>query len=628
MRRNLIARLNKKDDLPDRQEFLSLIERGELYLAFEKDARFAQTERGEPLQMSALYSEGIRAMLDYRIPMIALTGAAQTGKSLMAVICYSWTTARCGFNTLFLFPQQTSLYRLVPQNHKPIIDAWDRGLYPNTKRGNFTSNLQTHEASSKGNIMFTYSGAKAGDNKGASAGASIVSVSTDALYVDEASQYAPGTIDVAFRRLDAGRIPYKPVRLMGTPGSGAGIEAYIKKVRHKFYPGLICPHCNEVTFLDPLGMLFKAVSVVLPTGEKTEAFLSAAGRPMKWNSEDVTYPVDTAYLTCESCDGRISDEDIKAALFYERGTRKALKSYLDDSNYVMPSMSIELSPLLRGYKSLPRLIDQGLTTANTSDWIQQALGHASTFDSTIITLDQIKRSFNSHLPRVRVNEYDDTGWEKITVAGIDQGRSSDYLTIINYYYKREDESRERTIAEKSIREFVFIGAVARTDIPDICKHYEVEFGFIDNEPSITSAAELCDDVDGLMLCDQQAKQSDDFKKVVTRDGGVEYTCVRAAYRKFGRTLILGFSRRASDGHSLYRFNSSLEGILTDVTENSPVRHLTSVAFDPDSGGIIRPSDHVDHTWFSTLFAEMAFNYFLSEGNNESKTANWDWYGNL
>lgn len=593
----------------DRAAHLARIENNKLYDLFREDRDYAQTERGEEVSFTAIYEDYIRAILDLRIPTVVCGGCAQSGKSLSGILTYSWITTKLGFNSLFIFPQLTSLQRLIPQNHKPLIRNWESRFHPKTDTSQHTDNTQSFASRSGGTMMFSYSGAKAASNEGAAASVSIVSVSTDVLFVDEVSQYAPGAVDAAFRRLDAGRIPTKPVRLFGTCGSGAGIEQWLAKVERSYYPAVDCPHCKECVFLDPFGVLLKPVKQKLPSGEVMEVYLSSAGRPLDWHYHDEKDKVGSAYYGCPYCSGELDDTVILAARMRNRTTHNLLVDELNES--VPQSCSVELSPVSRGKKSLYRLLHTGLTTANSPDWVQQGLGKPSTFDATVITREQIERAFGRELPYVAANEYD-IGLSRVTILGIDQGRAADATVIVNYYFDRSLPN-EGLIAENAVRELIYEGMCNRSDLPALAETYGVIAGMIDSEPSVDSAASVAREIGGLELGDQQARQKDDFIIKEIRDGGNTYSCVKLAYRKIGRQLILGFSRTDAQGLPLYRLHDDLAYVMHDVTENSLVRHLTSVSFNPDTSEIERPADHCDHKWFALMFAEAAFRRYLQHG---------------
>ena len=620
-------RKNNKIGLTAREkaEYLQKIENGTLFYDFLQDLKYAVNERGEAVKITKAMAQYCQLLLDYRIPMVICSGAAQIGKSLFAVLCYSWSTSRAGFNTLFLFPQLQSLQRLVPLNHAPIVTNWETRLHAGKKARTPISNSQTVKSLSGAAINYSYSGSKSSENKGASAGTSIVSVSTDALYVDEASQYAGGAIEVAFRRLDNGRIPYKPVRLLGTPGSGGGIETFLKECEYQLYPGVKCPHCDRVALLHPFGGLLKQQEVQLPTGEITNVFLSQNGKPLKWLHGE--HQVKDAYISCEHCDGKLDDSVIETAEFYDKYTRESLEGILAQGTPM--SISVELSPLLRGNKSVARLIRQGLDTANSSDWCQQALGIPSTFDQTTITREQIAKGFDCPLPTVKINHYYKDDYDSVTVMGVDMGRSGDATAVIRYYFK-PGNSKEK-VYSNAIREVLFLATVNRGELPQIAQRFNVDTGFIDAKPSIDSSAEICAMIPQLYLSEQIGKQNDDFIERPTRDGGTEYDCIKFAYRKFARSLILLFGFNSEeDGYPLFRFHNDLKGILDDLTDKSPVKQLVSVSFDPETGEIVKPRDKNDHSFFAMHFAEAAFSYYVQREHilDDSNNSDWGWMGQL
>jgi hypothetical protein len=586
-----------------------LVGEGLLHKEIIKDWQYARNERDEQVMISPLFESYLRVLLDYRINIVICGGCAQIGKSLFAILAYSYTTCKLGYNSLFLFPQQQALERLVPLNHRPIVENWEKLLWIGKKRNQIT-NLKTIKSLSGAAILYSYVVSKVATNEGAAASTAIVSVSTDVLYIDEVSQYPKGAIEMAYRRLDASRIASQPIRLMGTAGNGAGIEKFINEADYNFYPSVICKHCNSISFLDPFGALLVPTNIIGSNGDVYQTYLSVTGRPLSWydTKGNSTQDVNKASIVCTHCFSSIVDEDIDNALFRERKSLIELNQFLDTLENKNISLSVELSPLLRGNTKMPKLLREGLTTASPTDWVQQALGKPSCFGLTNITVDHILAGFDKKLPFVKTSAYSG-GCDSLIIAGIDQGHSSDHLVIIRYYYDAT-QLEFNLISENATREFLYFGSIARNEIATVLEAFNVDFGFIDNEPSITSAAELVRETSCLMLADQQGKQKDDFIYGDAHDGGHDFPCIKVNHRKFGRNLIAGFSRKNSDNQPLYQFNKSTEWIIDAHKELSPIRHFTSVTYDPETGMLKRPIDHVDHYFYATLFAEAAFSYAI------------------
>lgn len=609
----------------------SYIAKGNLYELLLTDWHLARNERDEPVKLTAIFSEYLRLLLDYRINVVICGGCAQIGKSLFAILAYSYTVSKLGYNAIFLFPQQQAQDRLVPLNHRPVVENWEKLLFQGKKR-NLIANNQVFKSLSTGSVIYSYTAHKAQNNDGASASTAIVSVSADILFVDEVSQYPKGAIEMVYRRLDASRIPTRPKRLLGTAGNGGGIERFIKDADYNFYPSVVCESCKQIAFLDPFGALLKSEINISATGETYTNYLTSTGRPNKWHLLDATkdrQSTNNCHIRCPHCEALIDDDLIFTASFRDRKSFIGLSEYLDTIQSIEDctgfiSVSIELSPLLRGNSRMSELLREGLSTASPNDWVQQSLGKPSEFGITSIQPELILAGFGKELPKIKVNPYGE-GQNVITIAGIDQGHSSDHVVIIRYYYN-QDFYDLAEIAEKSTRYFLYFGSVNRLDIPEILKTYKVDFGFIDNEPSIDSASELVRQTNCLMLADQQAKQKDDFIKSHATDGGQDFSCIKIKFRKFSRNLIAGFSRLNDNGQPLYQFHPDLNWVKTISKDLSPVSHLCSVVYDPDTGNIIRPVNHVDHYFYATMFAESAFNYFLvydtyGAGNNSS-VLNW------
>jgi hypothetical protein len=149
--------------------------------------------------------------------------------------------------------------------------------------------------------------------------------------------------------------------------------------------------------------------------------------------------------------------------------------------------------------------------------------------------------------------------------------------------------------------------------------YEVDFGIIDNEPSRTTIAELCDRT-VLEMADQKGRKTIDFEKKMVRDGGVEFPCWFINSDKYKQAVVdaaVGLEDLAAwDGRPAYRFPASWDKHLLVNGEQSPLRHLCAVKYDSLEEKWVRPRDHIDDLFYAAHFAEAALAIAIEQGIND------------
>lgn len=454
----------------------------------------------------------------------------------------------------------------------------------------------------KASGIFTYaSTSRPSSERPAAAGSAVVSVSADILFLEERSQYQPGSDAPLFRRLDASRIPTKPVRALGTPGGGQGIEAEIEKADYYFYPHCRCDRCQFQIPLNPKICLLSAP-------------LSESGRPVKWYCSDEKNAIATAYFACPKCLHPISNEQRENAYMVCLHNGITLRDFLD--NYTVTDyrmiVGINLSPLLRqsSYNLASEIIQSGLDTSNSDDFQQQVLGLPSINSNNSITLDQIKNAIASR--KIKANA-------DFRLCGIDQGRREDYLMVVDYFLPENWQRLSiAQIGEQTIRQVVYGGIIYRSAIASRLLELDVNYGIIDNEPDIAVAAELCS-VTCLDMADQVSGFKDDFKLATVKDGGAEYKCYKLRYERYMRAVTLNFSVKR------VRLPDHWDKWITNKSELSPIRHLMAVSYDPQTGKWQRPKDHVDDLFYAFIFCESAFEIYLSKIVSKRFSQNSQWF---
>ena len=593
-----------KRDRPTIPEILKL---GGKYFV-DRVREHGYNDRGKKMLIHEWYAEYLELIGDLTVHEVYTTGCAQAGKTaghtLLAVHLIN-----SGISILWSYAQLGSLQRAVPLQFKPVIEKW---LASEGTRATGAQNSSLYQVGDA-NALFTYvSTSKAALNTkdgGAAAGSAIVSVTADVLFREEKSQYPIGTGDPLLRRIDASIVPTKPIRDLGTHGSGSGIEVDIAKCKYYFYPHFRCGKCDRVSPLDPKGCLLKPIKYADSLGREISSHLSQTGRPVAWHCSEENNQVDSAYFGCPHCGAEIPDSDRLNAWYQCLNTDITLRNYLDNTDRLnersRQKVGISISPLLRQTeRSLAvEIVQLGLDTANSEDWQQQVLGHPSSIYGNRITIEFIKAALYAPKPD---HEPD------YIVAGIDQGRGEDWLMIVAIYLPDKVEGMNDILRfEKAKRVILFGADIMRSQIPELLKQFKVTYGLMDNEPTREKAMEICRESGGtLQIANQIAGLKDAVRKVIVEDGGESEECWNIRNEKFIQAVVDGFLTAADDGSPLYRLPTNWEQWLGKNTERSPIRHLCAPYRNPVKGWQ-RAKDGIDDLFYALVFAEAAFYLHLT-----------------
>lgn len=593
-----------KRDRPTIPEILKL---GGKYFV-DRVREHGYNDRGKKMLIHEWYAEYLELIGDLTVHEVYTTGCAQAGKTaghtLLAVHLIN-----SGISILWSYAQLGSLQRAVPLQFKPVIEKW---LASEGTRATGAQNSSLYQVGDA-NALFTYvSTSKAALNTkdgGAAAGSAIVSVTADVLFREEKSQYPIGTGDPLLRRIDASIVPTKPIRDLGTHGSGSGIEVDIAKCKYYFYPHFRCGKCDRVSPLDPKGCLLKPIKYADSLGREISSHLSQTGRPVAWHCSEENNQVDSAYFGCPHCGAEIPDSDRLNAWYQCLNTDITLRNYLDNTDRLnersRQKVGISISPLLRQteHSLAVEIVQLGLDTANSEDWQQQVLGHPSSIYGNRITIEFIKAALYAPKPD---HEPD------YIVAGIDQGRGEDWLMIVAIYLPDKVEGMNDILRfEKAKRVILFGADIMRSQIPELLKQFKVTYGLMDNEPTREKAMEICRESGGtLQIANQIAGLKDAVRKVIVEDGGESEECWNIRNEKFIQAVVDGFLTAADDGSPLYRLPTNWEQWLGKNTERSPIRHLCAPYRNPVKGWQ-RAKDGIDDLFYALVFAEAAFYLHLT-----------------
>ena len=587
----------------------------------ERVKKYGCNEKGEPLRLTQSFLEYLEAIGDFRIHHTLTTGVSQHGKTLGHTLLLVDTGVHGKLNTGWFYASRDSRELNVQEQFRPTVEAWIDRLQSDTGEqigieGDRKLNSRYQVDGTTFIFSYTSTSKRTPGRDGlAAAGGAAVSFTANVLFYEERSQWLPGTADPLIRRLDASLIPTRPIRELGTPGAGQGIEAELEQVDYYFYPHYTCEECGITAPIDPKGCLLKPITRTLPSGDVKRSYLSESGRPLQWWSKNGVNSVDGAYFGCVECGHPISDHQrVEEAWFQCKQTGVTLRRFLDELPPGVPrspiKIGLHISPLTRQtkYNLAATIIRDGLTCLRTEDWQQQGLGHPSENVQNSVSLEVIKSAITASKP---------TDKPVFTLAGIDQGRSEDWLMIVDFYvpeYLYRLSVAE--IIDQSVRVVRFGGDVTRDAIPGLLQTYNVEYGLIDNEPDRTSNANLCTDT-CLELADQRSGLMDAVKAGIVHDSGREYPCWYIRNEKFLKQVLNGFVLNDEHGYPLYRLPEEWEKWLGTPTERSPIKHLMGPSYDNETGKWKRGKGNMDDLYYALMFCEAAFYLSLTEKNKKT-----------
>lgn len=588
----------------------------------ERVQKYGKTEQGETIKFAPWFLDALRLVGDFRIADVLITGAAQQGKTLAVLLCVA-DTLFCGkCNPAWFYDSLNNLNRNVKQQFFPIAETWLEAMGLDGWEPVYIGTKNTQRFAINGAYMvFSYVSTSAigrGNMSGkAMAGAAAVSFQADMLVLEERSQYPPGAADPLPRRLDASKLQSRPVRELGTPGAGGGIEAVMAASDRHFYPHVQCPHCQSVIALDPKGCLLKQITVKDGLGRLKQSYFSVSDRPVSWHHKDPQNMIESAYIGCSVCGEEIPDEVRINARLKCVITGEWLSDFLD----AMPSgiqskrwtVAAHFTPLTREvqYNVAAEIIKSGIKAFSPTDWIQQGLGHSSSSEKVNVTHEMIRSAIAAPSPTQRPD---------YVLAGIDQGRSEDWMIIIAYYLpKFHERMLPSQISDKTMRRVLFCSAIERSQIPELLQRYGCSYGLIDNEPSRDTAMDICENT-CLDMGNQIYRQiNNNLTSGIVQDGGRMAECWTLNTNYFADALLNSFLMDADDGNVLMRLDEDWERHLNDVTPLSPVKHFCA-PYRSYNGHWQRASDNVDDLFMAGVFAEAAFYLLINGMRNPKRTS--------
>lgn len=598
-----------------RQQFVEEMEQGSAGFV-ERVEKYGRNERGEKLTLTRWYREYLGLIGDLRLHRTLTSGPAQVGKTLGHTLLQCDCLTHGKLNAGWIYDTAQNLQRNAPMQFRPIVENWVNALEQAGRkfiRKRDRTMLERYQVEGA-NAIFAYVSTSrpsvSGAGGTAAAGSAVVSFQADILFLEERSQYPPGAADPLPRRLDASILPSRPIRELGTPGGGQGIEAELARADYWFYPHYECENCGKVAPLDPKGCLLKTVRRVDSLGRPVTSYFSLSGRPVEWWHADEQSPRKSAYFGCAECGHPLSEDQRRNPWFQCRRTGLTVPELLAKASpQDRVSVGIQLSPLTRqtAYNLAAEIIDAGMSAATTADWQQQMLGHGSESEGGGLTLEILKSCMGNPAPQ-RKPDY--------TLAGIDVGRAEDWLVVVDFYLPLDCRKLSAAeISEKTIRVLRFAADISRDQIHSLLEEFGVSYGLIDNEPSRESSMKIAA-ASVLELGDQIGGQKDVALLSEVVDGGLTYACWKLRNDRFLQQVQESFLLTSpDDGLPLYRLPADWERWIVQKSDRSPLKHLSGPF--KEGGKWHRPKDKIDDLYFALAFCEAAF-YLRLSGHGQTQ----------
>jgi hypothetical protein len=344
------------------------------------------------------------------------------------------------------------------------------------------------------------------------------------------------------------------------------------------------------------------------SGNKVPAFLSESGRPHEWFHHDENDAVGTAYVACPNCHHEIDEETRLSGRYRCKKNKIWFRDFVDQLPKGIPDKKINvafhISPLLRRSKInlAEDIIKSGIEASSSIDWQQQKCGHPSEMSATALTMEILTRSLKAPVPE-RLPE--------VVLAGLDQGRSQHALAVSSFILPQNYKNMPtEEVIDKAIRQYLFLGEVVGSAVPDKLKQYNVTSAFCDADPERRVAAEW-QRTTVMKMAQQISGLADNIKKSKVQEGGSDIDCFKIRNERFLSQVLLSFITLSDDGFPLARLPKDLERWINTPVESSPLRQLLNVRLEPSTGKWIK--NGADHSYHACLYLELAFYHFLTVG---------------
>lgn len=574
---------------------------------------YGVNEKSQPLRFYPWFEELLEIIGDYRIKHTLTTGCSQLCKTLSNTLLLVDTLVVYRLNIGWFYATRDAMFLNIREQFLPIAQEYanrfSRANRVSIQRDDdrkLSNRYQINGATAMFSFCSTSSRTSPQREGLASVGGAAASSQMNALFIEERSQSQPASIAVLPRRLDASSIPTKPIRELGTPGRGLGIEHEIQTADYHFYPHISCDDCGSTVALDARGCVLQLYYDYLGK----ERYLDTNGRPKHYHDD----------IRCPVCGAIIPREKRINAWMQCLNTGVTARDFLDSLPHTIEEVldlrlkvGVHISPLLRDSPNAEihhTIIETGVNSPNVDDFSQQLLGWKPETNELSISQEMLASAHGVSPP--------DGAY--IRVAGVDQGNQEDWLVICDFYLPDVKYLTQVETYTKSVRHIIYASDIARVDIPDILNDYNVLTGFMDIEPGVSAAQHVADRT-VLNLCDQKNSSNFIIKEASIKSGREQFDCFQIENSYFKNTILDTFRTKGYDDKIALRIHPIID--LGGNTYKSFARHFKAPVKNPETWKWLRPSDHVDDLFMCQQFCEAAFYHYLGD-----MSATVDWYSNI
>jgi hypothetical protein len=548
---------------------------------------------------------------DLRIGEVVIGGAAQVYKSLGSYLLAFYATEKGYLNILYTFAKALIRNKIVASTVFPFRDN-NKAATPGSQKP-ITENTQLYSTENYTSYWsFVNNGGAEND---VSVPAELASISVDVILMDEYSQYDPVIAGVLRNRQSNSSLESRPVRYVSTPGrSGTGIDAQLKQCSHVFTAHVECTHCQKLASLDPLACFLRQGNVVDSTGAEILSYFDTEMKAVDWYHEDPEDRVNSAYLACEHCGGKLPQNILKTSRLYDKETKVSVSDFLEivqQDPFKIRKVGLVASPFLRRVKSnvAARYANDAIQTENPLDYIQQGLGMATNDEFGGLTPEQLLPLILAPKEPANPKEY-----EMVRLLGMDVARSSHYLTSMNCYIPKIGSKEDKY--RNTIRVVSGFDRVASHAFSEFHRKGKYAGGAIDFQPDASLSLELSSKF-GLQIMSQKHNLRELFREDKELEaGGISTSGYSFNNQYFLNMLIKGLRSKSGD-ELLYRLPSNLLPQVRHITKAGVIGHFVNMTYNEDKSMWEKGKANRSDWFYSLLFAEVALYWYIFSKQDHS-----------
>lgn len=558
MSRIALKLLEKKSLTNNKYLNLALKKEGAI-AAVERIKRYGVTETDKPINWSKWLEQQTRITADSRVKNLITTGASQISKSLINYLVAIDDVVNGQVNIGWVYASRSSMQNQQPTQFQAMVGGWLARQKTNYR---INRDAITRYGIGKAIANFTYANSvNESRTGGAAEGKEQNAFQASKLYLEEKSSH--GSCDMT-PRLGASVILSKPIRELGTPGNGTGIEKSVKNASHNFVPGIKCDLCGKISRLHPLGNLFKKDPF-------TQQYFDSRGHIIDYYQNKAGEPT----IVCNHCYHDIYQQVVStdAIELYSEQSGHSVDEFLDELNdnqiYFEP-IAIYLSPLLRCPTDpfrLKELVEEGKNPESVLIFHQNKLGIESKFTLNGISFEDLENAYQEPWKFKHPRRF----------VGIDQGTDTHYLVDLEVFEDKVNLKNAIVIRESEVVKYL--------------RYHRIDFAIIDNEPGRKSANTLANQSGGKLAIADQRDIMTDFSPIKVEFGGEQIDCYAINNTLYQEEVIYDFMENK---------------VRIDCSHHPKFgKHITAVKRDLTTGKFIRPADHDDDFFFAYMFARSA-----------------------